>query len=100
MNIADILTRWTDGELRSTYHRVRSPDQASGEPSVRIQSSPYLAQLALNFPAALRALTFVAASVVACRKIPAHFYQKGSMWDGFAQIYIAVKSCNAPMELL
>ena len=36
VNIADILTRWTDGELRSTYHRVRSPDQATGEPLVRL----------------------------------------------------------------
>ncbi len=37
VNIADILTRWTDGELRSTYHRVRSPDQANGESVVRLQ---------------------------------------------------------------
>ena len=45
VNIADILTRWTDGELRSTYHRVRSPDQAAGEPLVRLLTS--IPQLAL-----------------------------------------------------
>jgi isopenicillin N synthase-like dioxygenase len=33
VNIGDGLTRWTDGLLKSTYHRVRAP--TSGDPLVR-----------------------------------------------------------------
>jgi hypothetical protein len=32
VNIGDALTRWTDGTLKSTYHRVRTPKE--GEPLV------------------------------------------------------------------
>jgi isopenicillin N synthase-like dioxygenase len=36
VNIGDGLTRWTDGLLKSTYHRVRAP--RDGDPLVRIVS--------------------------------------------------------------
>ena len=35
VNIGDGLTRWTDGILKSTYHRVRAPK--AGDPTVRTQ---------------------------------------------------------------
>ena len=45
MNIGDGLTRWTDGLLKSTYHRVRAPKQ--GDPMVSDVMPFVLADLCL-----------------------------------------------------
>ena len=43
VNIGDGLTRWTDGLLKSTYHRVRAPKE--GDPKVTHPSVPLLPSL-------------------------------------------------------
>lgn len=36
VNVGDVLSRWTDGELKSTYHRVRAPRPEDPNPYVRV----------------------------------------------------------------
>ena len=47
VNIGDGLTRWTDGLLKSTYHRVRTP--GPGENLVRHQQLASLRAAALTW---------------------------------------------------
>ncbi|CAL5229196.1 g12477 [Coccomyxa viridis] len=47
VNIGDGLTRWTDGLLKSTYHRVRAP--TSTDPQGARYSVPYFVNPKLNY---------------------------------------------------
>ena len=53
VNIGDALTRWTDGVLKSTYHRVRAPKE--GDPTVRVLFRFWACVCALWFAAAAAA---------------------------------------------
>lgn len=47
VNIGDGLTRWTDGLLKSTYHRVRAPKET--DPKGARYSIPYFVNPKLNY---------------------------------------------------
>eukprot|EP00775_Hariotina_reticulata_P003032 gene3032-3313_t len=47
VNIGDALTRWTDGQLKSTYHRVRTP--TGNDPQGPRYSMPYFVNPKLHY---------------------------------------------------
>ncbi|KAK9908386.1 hypothetical protein WJX75_007121 [Coccomyxa subellipsoidea] len=104
VNIGDGLTRWTDGLLKSTYHRVRAPKE--GDPKGARYSIPYFVNPKLNyviqgpdkrFPpvTGFDLLSKTGNAYVARKNDPEKAWQKKAYSDEHAHLSVAASAVTA-----